>query len=61
VTTRTHLRLVPDGDEQDLRCMLPPAPELWVKRAERLPMLLRMLDALADDACREPAEPRNNI
>jgi hypothetical protein len=54
------LRLVPDGDEQELRRTLPPAPELWVKRAERLPMLLRMLDALSQDAPGEPPAPSND-
>ncbi len=58
--TRTHLRLVPDDDEQETRCALPPAPELWVKRAERIPMLLRMLDARPDDADRVPPAPRNH-
>jgi hypothetical protein len=60
VTTETHLRLVPDADEQEQRCVLSPAPELWVKRAERLPMLLRMLETLTQDACREPPAPEND-
>jgi hypothetical protein len=60
VTTRTHLRLVPDADEQELHRVLPPAPESWVERAERLPMLLRILDAVAKDAGLEPPAPRNH-
>ena len=60
MTTRTHLRLLPDADEQELPHVLPPAPELWVKRAERLPMLLRVLDALARDADRTPPAPTNH-